>query len=143
MRFVFHPLCEPPHSGMVSERLHRVITSLKFCVADREVNVSMAGTAQGDRPARVASLELLPTLPSALHLPGARAGQEMVAGETILSNEPAAQLTPTFGSLPWVFVAWDHAKIIRAVYGNGAAGGSPARTEWGIATATLPHSPPR
>ncbi len=67
----------------------------------------------------------------------------MVAGETILPNEPAAQLTPASGSLPWVFVAWDHAKIIRAVYANGAAGGSPVRTEWGIATATLPHSPPR
>lgn len=94
MRLVLHPLCEPLHSGMGPERLQRVISSFELCVADRDVNVSMAGAAQGDRPSRVASLEYLSTLPSALHLPSARAWQEMVAGETILPEKPAAQLAP-------------------------------------------------
>jgi hypothetical protein len=79
---------------MVSQRLQGVIASLKVCVADRDVNVSVTGAAQRDRPSRFASLELLPALPSALPLPGAGAWQEMVAGETILPDVPAAQLTP-------------------------------------------------
>jgi hypothetical protein len=85
---------------MGSKRLHGIIALRKVCVADRHVHVSVTGAAQGDRPARVASLEFLSTLPSALHLPGARARQEMVAGETILSEEPAAQLAPSCGALP-------------------------------------------
>ena len=100
VRFVLHPLCEPPHSGMVSKRLHGIIASCKVCVADRDVYVSVTGAAQGDRSAWVASLELLSTLPSALHLPRVRARQEMVAGETILSEEPAAQLAPACGAMP-------------------------------------------
>ena len=100
VRFVLHPLCEPPHSGMVSKRLHGIIASCKVCVVDRDVYVSVAGAAQGDCPAWVASLELLSTLPSALHLPRARARQEMVAGETILSEGPAAQLAPACGAMP-------------------------------------------
>ena len=83
---------------MVPKRPYRVISSLKVCVADTDVNVSVAGKAQGDRPSRVASLELLSTHPSALHLPGARAWQEMVAGETIFSDNSAAQLTPACGA---------------------------------------------
>ena len=100
VRLVLHPLCEPPHSGMVSKRLHRIIASFEVFVADRDVYVSVTGAAQGDRLARIAPLELFSTLPSALHLPGARARQEMVAGETILSEEPAAQLAPACGAMP-------------------------------------------
>ena len=100
MRFVLHPLCEPQHSGMVSKRLYGIIASSKICIADRDVYISVAGAAQGDRPAWVAPLELLPTLPSALHLPSARARQEMVAGEMFLSEEPAAQLAPACGAMP-------------------------------------------
>jgi hypothetical protein len=100
VRLVLHPLCEPPHSGMVSKRLHGIIASCKVCVADRDVYVSVTGPAQGDRPAWVASLELLSTLPSALHLPGARAQQEMMTGETILPDGPAAQLAPVLGVMP-------------------------------------------
>jgi len=103
---------------MVPERLHRVITSCKIRVADRDVNVSVAGAAQGDRPSRVASLELLSTLPSALHLPGARAWQEMVVGETILSDGSAAQLTPACSAKSLVLVAWHHPEIIRPVYAS-------------------------
>jgi len=97
MRLVLHPLRETPHPWMVSECLNRVVTSLKLCVANRDVDVSVARAAQGDRLAWAASLELLPTLPSALHLPGARAWQEVVAGETVLPDGPATQLTPLIG----------------------------------------------
>src|SRR5215218_8475249 len=76
-----------------------LIASCKVCVADRDVYVSVTGAAQGDRPTWVASLELLSTFPPALHLPRARARQEMVAGETILSEEPAAQLAPACGAM--------------------------------------------
>src|SRR5918994_4738665 len=82
VRFVLPPLCEPPHSGMVSKCLHGIIASCKVRVADRDVYVSVTWAAQGDRRARVTSLELLPTLPSSLHLPRARARHEMVAGES-------------------------------------------------------------
>jgi hypothetical protein len=82
---------------MVPERLNRVVTSLKLCVVDRDMDVSVARTAEGDRLAWVASLELLPTFPSALHLPGARAWQEVVAGETVLLDNPATQLTSVIG----------------------------------------------
>jgi hypothetical protein len=54
MRLVPHPLREPPHPGMVPERLHRVITSCEVRVSDRYVNVAVAGVAQGDRPIRIA-----------------------------------------------------------------------------------------
>ena len=63
VRLVLHPLCEPPHSGMVSKRLHGIIASCKVCVADRDVYVSVTGAAQGNRPAWAAALELLSTLP--------------------------------------------------------------------------------
>jgi hypothetical protein len=85
---------------MVSKRLHGIIASFKVFVADRDVYVSVTGAAQGDRLARITPLELFSTLPSALHLPGARARQEMVAGKTILSEEPAAQLAPACGAMP-------------------------------------------
>jgi hypothetical protein len=100
VRLVLHPLCEPPHSGMVSKRLHGIVASFEVSVADRDVYVCVTGAAQGDRPGRIAPLELLSTFPSALHLPRARARQEMVAGETILSEEPAAQLAPACGAMP-------------------------------------------
>jgi hypothetical protein len=100
VRFVLHPFRKPPHSGMVSKRLDGIIASCKVCVADRDVYVSVTGAAQGDRPAWVAVLELLSTFPSALHLPGAGARQEMVAGETIFSEEPAAQLAPACSTMP-------------------------------------------
>jgi hypothetical protein len=100
VRLVFHPLCEPPHSGMFTKRLHGIIASCKVCVTDRDVYVSVTGATQGDCPAWVASLELLSTLPSALHLPRARARQKMVMGETLLSEEPAAQLAPAHGAMP-------------------------------------------
>jgi hypothetical protein len=90
VRLVFYPLREPSHSGMVSERLYGVVASLEVRVSDGDVDVTVAWTAQGDRPARVASLELLPALPPASHLPGAGAGQEVVAGETILRDASAA-----------------------------------------------------
>ena len=90
MRLVLYPLREPSHSGMVSERLHGVVASFEVRVSDGDVDVAVAWTAQGDRPARVASLELLPALPPASHLPGAGAGQEVVAGETILRDASAA-----------------------------------------------------
>ena len=100
MRLVFHPLCEPPHSGMFTKRLYGIIASCKVCVTDRDVYVSVTGATQGDRLAWVASLELLSTLPSALHLPRARARQKMVMGETLLSEEPDAQLAPAHGAMP-------------------------------------------
>jgi hypothetical protein len=83
---------------MVSERLHGVVASFEVRVAYREVNVAVAGTAQGECPIRVASLELLPTLPPAFHLPGAGAWQEVVAGEAILPDAPAAQRAPAAGA---------------------------------------------
>src|SRR5829696_1977563 len=116
VRLVLHPLCEPPHSGMVSKRLHGIIASCEVCVADRDVYVSVTWAAQGDRRARVTSLELLPTLPSSLHLPRAR--QEMVAGESILSDESAAQLAC---ATLCVLIAWSHSEIIRPVYANAPA----------------------
>jgi hypothetical protein len=100
---------------MTSQRLHRVIASFKLCVADRDVNVSVTGAAQGDRAIWVASLELLPALPSALHLPSAGAWQEMVAGETIVPNASAAQLTPAVGAKFEAHFAYHHPEIIRAV----------------------------
>jgi hypothetical protein len=100
MRLILHPLREPPHSGMVSERLDGIIASCKVCVVDRDVYVSVTRAAQGDRPTRVASLEVLSTLPSALHLPGAGAWQEMMTGETILPDGPAAQPAPVLGAVP-------------------------------------------
>jgi hypothetical protein len=121
VRLVLHPLCEPPHSGMVSKRLHGIITSCKVCVADRDVYVSVTSAAQGDRRARVTSLELLPTLPSSLHLPRARARQEMVAGESILSDESAAQLAGASCATLCVLITWSHSEIIRPVYANASA----------------------
>jgi hypothetical protein len=100
VRLVLHPLRESPHSGMLSKRLHGIIASCKVCIADRDVYVSVTGAAQGDRPAWVASLELLPTLPCALHLPRTRARYEMVAGETILPEEPPAQLAAACSAMP-------------------------------------------
>jgi hypothetical protein len=90
MRLVLHPLREPPHPWMVPECFNRVVTSLKLRVADRDVDVSVARAAQGDRLAWAASLEHLPTLPSTLHLPGARAWQEVVASETVRPDGPGA-----------------------------------------------------
>jgi hypothetical protein len=98
VRLVFHPLCEPPHSGMVPQRLHGVVASSELCVADGDVDVAVTRTTQGDRPVRVASLELLAALPPTLHLPGAGAGQEVVVGETVFADAPAAQLAPTVGA---------------------------------------------
>ena len=95
---VLYPLGEPSHSRMVSQRLHGVVASFEVCVADGVVDVTVAGTAQGNRPAWVASLKLLPALPPALHLLGAGAWQEMVAGEMILADASAAQLTPAVGA---------------------------------------------
>jgi hypothetical protein len=63
VRLVLYPLREPSHSGMVSEHLYGVVASLEVRVSDGDVDVAVAWTAQGDRPARVASLELLPALP--------------------------------------------------------------------------------
>ena len=100
MRLILHPRRESPHSGMVSERRYGVVRSCKVCVFDRDVYVSMTGSAQGDRPTCVTSLQLLSTLPSALHLPGARARQEMMTGETILPDGPAAQLALVLGAMP-------------------------------------------
>jgi hypothetical protein len=100
VRLVLHPLCEPPHSGMFSKRLHGIIASCKVCVTDRDVYVSVTGATQGDCPAWIASLELLSTLPSALHLPRARARQKMVTGEALFPEEPAAQLAPARGAMP-------------------------------------------
>ena len=76
VRLMLHPLCEPPHAGMVSKRLHGIIASCKVCIANRDVYVSVARATQGDRPAWVASLELLSTLPFALHLPSASAARD-------------------------------------------------------------------
>jgi hypothetical protein len=119
MRLILYPLRESLHSGMVSKRLHGIIASCKVCVVDRDVYVSVTGAAQGDRPTWVASLELLSTLPSALHLSGARARQEMMTGETILPDGPAAELAPVLGAMPWVLVARHHPEIIRVVFANG------------------------
>jgi len=99
VRLILNPLREPPHSRVVSELLYRVITSCKVCVVDSNVNVSVTGAAQGNRPVRVAPLELLPTLLPTLHLPGAGARQEMVTGETILPDWPAAQFAPVLGAM--------------------------------------------
>jgi hypothetical protein len=110
-----YPLREPPHSGMVPRRLHRVVASFEVRIADGDVDVAVAWAAQGNRPIRVAQLELLAALPPALHLPGAGAGQEVVAGETVFADAPAAQLTPAialsskFSSLATI------PKIIRTV----------------------------
>jgi hypothetical protein len=70
---------------MIPELLHKAMTSLKLCVADRDTYDSVAEAAQGDRLFWVASLELLSNLPSALHLASARARQEMVGSAMILS----------------------------------------------------------
>jgi hypothetical protein len=100
MRFILYPLRESLHSRMVSKRLHGIIASCKVCVVEGDVHISVTGAAQGDRPTWVASLELLSTLTSALHLPGARARQEMMTGETILPDGPAAELAPVLGANP-------------------------------------------
>jgi hypothetical protein len=94
VRPVLYPLREPPDSGMVSERLHGVVVSFEVGVGDGGVDVAVAGAAQSNRPIRVAFLELLPALSPALHLPSAGAGQEVVAGEAVFADAPAAQLTP-------------------------------------------------
>jgi hypothetical protein len=78
---------------MIFERLHGAVASFELCVVDGEVDVAVARAAQGDHPVWVALLELLPVLPPALHLPGAGAGQEVVAGEVVFTDAPAAQLT--------------------------------------------------
>jgi hypothetical protein len=67
VRLMLHPLCEPPHAGMVSKRLHGIIASCKVCIANRDMYVSVARATQGDRPAWVASLDL----PHSWHLPAA------------------------------------------------------------------------
>jgi hypothetical protein len=105
---------------MVSQRLHGVIASFEVCVADGDVDIAVAGAAQDDRPARVASLELLPALPSALHLPGTGARQEVVAGEAVLPEAPATQVAPAASAQFEVLVAWHHPEIIRAVYTSGS-----------------------
>jgi hypothetical protein len=110
---VLYPLREPAHSGMVSERLHGVVASFEVRVSDGDVDVAVAGAAQGDRPTRVASVELLSALPPAFHLPGAGAGQEVVAGETTLPDAPAAQLAPAVRFE--VVFAYHHPEIIRAL----------------------------
>ena len=85
---------------MVSERLDGIIAPCKVCVVDSDVYVSVTRTAQGDRPTWVASLEVLSALPSALHLPGAGARQEMMTGETVLPDGPAAELAPVLDEMP-------------------------------------------
>ena len=75
MRLILHPLCEPPHSGMVLSATSEVVTSCKLCVVDRDVYVSVTWTAQSDRPTWVASLYSLRTLPPAIHLSGTRASE--------------------------------------------------------------------
>jgi hypothetical protein len=117
---VLHPLCEPLHSGMVSQRLDGVIASSEVRVADGDVDIAVAGAAQDDRPARVASLELLPALPSALHPPSAGARQEVVAGKAVLPYAPATQLASAPSAQFEVLFAWHHPEIIRALYTSGS-----------------------
>ena len=114
VRLVLYPLREPPHSGMIFKRLHGVVAPFEVRIADGDVDISVAGAAQSDRPTWVAPLELLAALPTALHLPGAGAGQEVVAGETVFPDAPAAHLTPALGAKCKLIFACHHSEIIRA-----------------------------
>ncbi len=119
---VFDPVCELSHPGMVSERLHRVVATLEVCVADGEVYVAVAGSAQGDSPGRIAPPEFLPTLPPALHLPGAGARQEVVPGKTVLPDASATELAHPFDTRLEVFSAFHCLQIIRAAYADDTVG---------------------
>ncbi len=121
MGLVFDPVCELSHPGMVPERLHGVVATFKIRVADGEVYVAVAGSAQGYRPGRITLPEFLPTLPPALHLPGARARQEVVPGKTVLPDASATELAHPFAARLVVF-AFHHLQIIRAAYANDTAG---------------------
>jgi hypothetical protein len=118
---VFDPVCELPHPGMVPERFHGVVATLEVRVADGEVYVAVAGSAQGDRPGRITPPEFLPTLPPALHLPGARARQEVVPGKTVLPDASATELAHPVGARLEVF-AFHHLQIIRAAYADDTVG---------------------
>ena len=89
---VFYPVGEPSHPGMVPQRFHGVVATLEVSVADGEVYVAVAGSAQGDSLGRITPPEFLPTLPPALHLPGAGARQDVVTGKTVLPNASATEL---------------------------------------------------
>ena len=129
MGLAFHPVGEPPHPGMVPQRLHRVVTTFEVRVADGEVYVAVAGSTQGDRQSRITPLEFLPTLLPALHLPGAGARKEVVPGKTVLPDVSATELASSVGARLEVFSAYCHLEIIRAAYTNYTVGASPRTRE--------------
>ena len=121
MGLVLDPVCELSHPGMIPQRFHGVVATLEVRVADREVYVAVAGTAQGNRPGRITPPEFLPTLPPALHLPGAGARQEVVPGKTVLPDASATELAHPFSTGLEVF-AFHHPQIIRAAYAEDSVG---------------------
>ena len=116
MGLVLDPVGELSHPGMVPQRFHRVVATFEVRVADREVYGAVARSAQGDRPGGITPFEFLPTLPPALHPPGAGARQEMVAGKTVLPDASATELAHPIGTRLVVFSAFHHLQIIRAAY---------------------------
>ncbi len=121
MGLVFDPVRELSYPGMVSQRLHRVVATFEVRVADGEVHVAVAGSAQGYRPGRITPPEFLPTLPSSLHLPGAGARQEVVPGKTVLPDASATELAHPVSTLLEIF-AFHHLQIIRAAYATDTVG---------------------
>ncbi len=117
MGLVFDPVCELSYPGMVPERLHRVVATPEVRVADGEVYVAVAWSAQGYRPGGITPPEFLPALPPALHLPGAGARQEVVPGKTVLPDASATELAYPIGTRLEVF-AFHHLQIIRPAYAD-------------------------
>ncbi len=112
---VAYPPGEPADVRVGAERLQGVVASPEVPVGERGVHVAVAWRAQGDGPTGVAPLQLAPAPLPAPHLPGARARQEMVAGEAVLADAPAAQLAPALGVRVQALEARCHPEIIRAL----------------------------
>jgi hypothetical protein len=105
---VFYPVGEPSHPGMVPQRFHGVVATFEVRVADGEVYVAVAGSAQGDRPGGITPPEFLPSPPPALHPPGAGARQEVVPGKTVRPDASATELAHPVGTRLGVLCALHH-----------------------------------
>ena len=131
MGLALHPVGEPPHLGMIPQCLHRVVTTFEVRVANGEVDVAVARSAQGGRLGRITPPEFLPTLPPALHPPCTRARQEVVPGKTVLPDASAAELAPSVGARLEIFSACHHVEIMRAACANDTGGASSHTRELG------------
>ena len=118
---VTHPLGEPPDVRVGRERLQTVVVAPEVTVGERGVHVAVAGPAQVHRYARVAPPERAPGHPPAPHPPGLGARQEVVTGEGLPPDGPAAQLARLVGAVVEVLIVRSHPEIIRLVRAGGVA----------------------